>query len=104
GHLCIFLPKFHYELNLIEFYGDSAKKYLWDNCNYTFETLKDNMPKALASIKIGTIRWWEHCMRWMEAYRSGLKTKDAALEVLKFGSSKYKSHRRVPERIARVFD
>jgi hypothetical protein len=46
--------------------------------NYTFETLKENMPKALACVKIGTIRRWEHRMhRWMEAYRSGLETKDA---------------------------
>jgi hypothetical protein len=40
----------------------------------------------------------------MEAYRSGLETKDASLEVQKFGSSKYKSHRRVPECIVRAFD
>jgi len=53
GHLCIFLPKFHCELNFIEFFWGMVKKYLHDNCNYTFDILKDNMPKALASSTVG---------------------------------------------------
>jgi hypothetical protein len=48
GHLCIFLPKFHCELNFIEFFWGTVKRYLWDNCDYTFETLKENMPKAMS--------------------------------------------------------
>lgn len=51
GHLCIFLPKFHCELNFIEFFWSAVKKYLRDNCDYTFDTLKENMPKALASVQ-----------------------------------------------------
>jgi len=36
----------------------------------TFDTLKENMPKALASMELQTIRRWEHQMfRWMDAYR-----------------------------------
>src|SRR6266511_1554566 len=69
GHLCIVLPKFHCELNFIEFFWGLVKKYLRDNCDYTFDTLKENMPKALASVKLVTICRWEHRMRqWMEAY------------------------------------
>ncbi|KIK92496.1 hypothetical protein PAXRUDRAFT_792738, partial [Paxillus rubicundulus Ve08.2h10] len=49
GHLCIFLPKFHCELNFIEFFWGKAKKYLHDPCDYTFQTLKENLPHALAS-------------------------------------------------------
>ena len=68
GHLCIFLPKFHCELNFIEFFWEVVKKYLWDNCDYTFATLKENMPKALESVHLSTIWVWEHRMyRWMEA-------------------------------------
>ncbi len=63
GHLCIFLPKFHCELNFIEFFWGLVKKYLRDNCDYTFDTLKENMPKALASVKLVTIRRWEHRMQ-----------------------------------------
>jgi len=42
--------------------------------------------------------------RWMEAYRLGLGTNDAQMQVKNFSSKKYKSHRRVPEMVARVFD
>jgi len=55
GHLCIFLPKFHCELNFIEFFWGAVKKYLRDHCNYTFNTLKDNLPKALAAVDVKTI-------------------------------------------------
>jgi hypothetical protein len=105
GHACIFLPKFHCELNFIEFFWGRIKKYLRDNCDGSFETLKTNMLKALESVQVNTIRLWEHCMhRWIEAYRSGLLTKEAQLQVRQFSSTKYKSHRRIPETVARLFD
>ena len=56
GHLCIFLLKFHCELNFIEFFGGAVKKYLCDNSNYTFGTLKEELLKALASVNVKTIR------------------------------------------------
>jgi transposase len=105
GHLCLFFPKFHCELNFIEFFWTQVKKYLCDNCDYIFDTLKENMPKALESVSLTTIRQWEHRMyRWMEAYRSGLGTSAAQLQVKRFGSAKYKSHRWVLEAVARAFD
>ena len=105
GHLCIFLPKFHCKLNFIEFFWGLIKKYLQDNCDYTFDTLKENMPKALASVKLITIRRWEHRMRrWMEAYRSGLATTDAQRKVKEFSSAKYTSHRRIPDTVACAMD
>ncbi|KAJ7848788.1 hypothetical protein B0H13DRAFT_1645401 [Mycena leptocephala] len=78
------------------------KKYLGDNCDYT---LTENMPKSVASVKVATIWHWEHRMvRWMDVYRAGLETQDAQLQGQKFSSAKYKSHRRIPEQVARVFD
>jgi len=51
------------------------------------------------------IRRWEHRMyHWMEAYQSGLGTKDAQLQVRKFSSTMYKSHRRIPDGVASAFD
>jgi len=60
GHICIFLPKFHCELNFIEFFWGAVKKYLCEHCDYTFKTLQENMPKALASVSLQTIQKWEH--------------------------------------------
>jgi hypothetical protein len=105
GHLCIFLPKFHCELNFIEFFWGATKKWLRDHCDYTFETLKANLPSAMGSVKLKTIRLWEHRMvRWMEAYSSGLSARDSQKQVKDFSSRKYTSHRRVPETLARLFD
>ena len=54
--------------------------------DYTFNTLKDNVPKALESVQLSTIRKWEHRMIWwMEAYRNGKSAKDAQIDVKKYG-------------------
>ena len=105
GHLCIFLPKFHCKLNFIEFFWGAVKRYLQENCDYSFTTLQENMPKALASVSVKTIRKWEHRMKqWMEAYGDGLGAKDAQIQVNKFSSKRYMSRRRIPERVAAALD
>lgn len=43
-------------------------------------------------------------MRWQEAYQMGLSAKDVQLRVKEFSSRKYKSHRRIPETVARMLD
>lgn len=97
GHLCLILPKFYCELNFFEFFWGVVKKYLCDNCDYTFDTLKENMPKALESVSVHTIQCWEHHMFcWMEAYCSGLGTTEAQQQVEIFSSTTYQSHRQVP--------
>ncbi|KAI0354346.1 hypothetical protein OH77DRAFT_1549785 [Trametes cingulata] len=105
GHLCIFLPKYHCELNFIEFFWGAVKRYLREHCEYTFSALQANMPLALKSVSVQLIRKWEHrSLRWMEAYESGLSSKDAQFQVKAFSSRKYKSHRRIPETVARMLD
>jgi len=105
GHTCLFLPKFHCELNFIKYFWGSVKRYLRDHADGSFDMLKANLPQALAAVQLCTIRLWEQrTHRWVEAYRSGLATKEAQNHIREFSSTKYKSHRRVPEAVACIFD
>jgi len=53
------------------------------------------MPKALASMELQTIWQWEHQMfQWMDAQK----------QMKAFSSTKYKSHRHVPEAVTHTFD
>jgi len=40
GHAVLFYPKFHCELNWIEYYWRQVKRYTRDNCKYNYEGLK----------------------------------------------------------------
>jgi len=75
------------------------------NCNYSYDGLRANLPAALASVDISTIRKWEHRMiRWMDAYRGGKDAKEAQIVVKQFSSRRYTSHRRIPEGVAASLD
>ncbi|KAF9642133.1 hypothetical protein BDM02DRAFT_3106013 [Thelephora ganbajun] len=81
------------------------RRYLRENCDYTFATLQENLPKALESVLVETIQKWEHRMwRWVDAYDGGMGAHDAQLHIQKFSSRKYKSHRRIPEGVAAQLD
>ena len=88
---------------MFEFFWGAVKRWLRENCDYTFQGLQENLPKALKSVALETIRKWEHRMyRWMDAYRNGLSARDAQFKVKEFSSKKYSSHRRVPESLANL--
>ena len=50
GHLVLFYPPFHCELNFIEYFWGAAKRYTRENCEYDFPSLKRLVPEAMNQI------------------------------------------------------
>jgi len=72
-HRAVFYPKFHCELNHIEYFWCHSKRHARENCDYTIEGLRENVPAALAHISNDTIlACFNSCMRKMELYRQGV--------------------------------
>jgi hypothetical protein len=92
GHLSIFYPKFHCELNYIENFWAVVKRRTQDNYDYIFPGLCNVVPRALADVSVVEIhRYAQRAFRYMDAYRTGLTGKSAEVAV-----KKYRSHRRIP--------
>ena len=112
GHKCIFLPKFHCELNLIEmvskhllnltnFSDQFIPSQYWGWCKYryreypkaNFAAAKERALQVLDTCPVEVIRRFiNRSGRFLEAYRSGLTGKAAAWAVKK------QKHRAVSER------
>jgi hypothetical protein len=95
----IFLPKYHCELNVIEFFWGQAKRYTRDNCQYDFNGLLETVPKAFKTIDVLKMRRWEQrTFRWMDGYERGMGAAEAD-EFQKSLSARaqrdYTLHRRV---------
>ena len=89
--MCLFLPKFHCELNPIERCWCHAKKYTRGHCNGSIIRLRKIVPEGLATVNRELIhRFFLTCTDYERAYSEG-HTCHTIDEVVK----KYKSHRRV---------
>ena len=94
GHICMFFPKFHCELNAIERCWCHAKKYTRQYANGSIIRLRKIVPKSLETCTPDLIsKYFKTCRDYMKAYRGGYDCTnvDAAVKV-------YKSHRRVPDK------
>jgi hypothetical protein len=68
----MYYPKFHCELNHIEYFWCHSKWYARENCDYAIDGLRKTIPLALQSVKNSTILGnYKSCMQKMELYRSG---------------------------------
>jgi hypothetical protein len=110
GHLCTFLPKFHPELNWIEYFWGQTKRYTRWHCAYDIKSLRKNVPAALDSVPRGsppappkceilaltclsaTLTWkyWRKSQRILHAYRDGF-----TYGTKEFTQRAYKQHRTV---------
>jgi hypothetical protein len=94
-HSLIFLPKFHCELNWIEMVWGYVKARLRRDCMFSFAELKMQLPKALQSIPLSTMRKFaRHCFRYMSAYRVGLEG-----QALEHAQKLFSSHRKIPSHV-----
>ena len=98
GHSVLFYPKFHCELNAIEYYWGAAKHYTRENCDYSFPSLRIMVPASLESISSTTIwRFFKKTERMMDYYREGVQYGSEEFKKREQERHKivYKSHRRV---------
>jgi hypothetical protein len=75
GHICLFLPKFHPELNFIELYWGVSKQRTRKRCDYTFRSLLQVVPEELDAVAddLPLIRRLaRNTWRYMSAYENGL--------------------------------
>jgi hypothetical protein len=83
------LPKFHCELNWIEYYWGRAKWYKRDHCKYGIKDLRERIPLSFQYAEQFIWKFWAKTEKIGQAYRDGVR----------YGADKsYKSHRRVSER------
>src|SRR6266480_2005321 len=69
NHYCVlYYPKFHCELNHIEYFWCHSKRYARESCDYTIDGLRQHVPDALARVRNSTILGcsFKSCMKKIE--------------------------------------
>ena len=89
GHICIFIPKFHCELNPIERVWCHAKKHVRANSNSTILRLRKLVPESLSTVDVTLIK---NFFATISDYERGYWEGHSAFDI-KCAVKTYKSHR-----------
>lgn len=74
GHICLYLPKYHCELNPIERNWCHAKKISRQYVNGTIVKLRTVVPTSLDAVTVEMMnKFFRTCRDYEMAYRSGCK-------------------------------
>jgi hypothetical protein len=98
GHQALFYPKFHCEINPIEYVWGGAKRYARNHCGYSIKALRTTIPLALTSVSPSLIlKFWKRTERMIQVYREGFAygTSEFVNRVKRI----YHSHRRVSDAV-----
>lgn len=93
-----FFPKFHCEFNWIERYWCHTKRNVRKNCDYSFKTLVEAVPKYLNEVDVITMRRYARkSFRYIDAYRQREGEEDVQLTpaIVEWNVKQYSSHRRI---------
>ena len=96
GHIPIFLPKYHPELNPIEQVWAQLKRYTKGHCNYSLPSLRKNIPLAYDTVSAENIKnHFRKCKHYMFAYLEGLKPGTELDDQVKKYKKAILSHRHI---------
>ena len=97
GHKCVFIPKFHCELNPIERVWSQSKRYTRAYCDYNIHSLRRTIPLGLENVsKENITNYTRRCRNYMFAYLEGSAVGQELDDKIKFYmSTSYTSHRRI---------
>ena len=88
GHICMYFPKFHCELNPIERVWCQSKKYTRAYADGTIRKLRKIVPEGLDSVTLEQIRkYFATCREYERAYMEGRTGREVEERV-----KLYKSH------------
>ena len=100
GYACVFLPKFHCELNPIERVWAQAKRYTRAYCDYSIVGLRRNVPLALDTVTLENIsNHYRKVRHYMFGYLQGLTGGSELEKQVKYMKKIYTSHRRIADSV-----
>ena len=98
GHACLFIPKFHCEINPIERCWSQAKRYTRAYCSYNIVGLRRNVGPGLDSVSTTNIQnYFRRARNYMYGYLMGHQAGVALEKLISNYSKDFKSHRRVSD-------